>query len=201
MKWLPLLGLLLTLLALAQGREPRQAAPLVNVSPGGVGIRSIDAVSRTIRVDYGFAGGPTCNDFWQASGPKQSQAPSTAYRFAFKTTVELGIESAGVSAKVASISLRCNDPAPQYQSDLRRVIATAKLTPDLNINDLYNVIQGYIFSENAGTFSDTFAAKAGVDSPFTPLYFNYLDGTYPICTVGLGGCGRYLWNPNTADVF
>ncbi len=92
---------------------------------------------RSLRSDYAFyADGISCRDFWQASGPKQTQPPITAWRQAFKQTLEAGIQSAKVAAKVASISVVCNDPPPEFSNDLRRVSLTAQLTPDLIFNDL-----------------------------------------------------------------
>ena len=65
----------------------------------------------------------------------------TAWRQAVKATFTAGIQDKGVSAAVASLSVVCNDPAPESQSDLRRLIITVKLTPDLTLDELNLVSQ------------------------------------------------------------
>ncbi len=104
------------------------------------GLCSQTCRTRSIRMDYAFSGGgATCRDFWQASGPEQTQPPVTAWRQAFRKTVESGIQLSEVSAEVASISVACNDPAPEFFTNLRRVSLTVQLAPDLTIKDYAQV--------------------------------------------------------------
>ncbi|GAB4817015.1 hypothetical protein N2152v2_004061 [Parachlorella kessleri] len=133
---------------------------------------------------YAFSGGgATCRDFWQASGPKQTQPPVTAWRQAFRKTVESGIQLSEVSAEVASISVACNDPAPEFFTNLRRVLL-GTYTKD----SLFN------------TFVGTFVGIAGAGSPFQPIHMEYkAQDIFYICPVGFGGCAPYRYDPTLAN--
>ncbi|GAB4816172.1 hypothetical protein N2152v2_003218 [Parachlorella kessleri] len=153
-------------------------------------------------MDWAFSGGgATCRDFWQASGPQQTQPPITAWRQAFKQTLGAGILLSGIPAGLASISVICNDPAPESQSDYRRVSLTAQLAPDLTIDELVYVFLGVFEEDNTSDiFLDTFVSIAGANSPFQPIPFDYnADDTFYLCPVGFGICGPYRWDPTSVS--
>ncbi|GAB4817045.1 hypothetical protein N2152v2_004091 [Parachlorella kessleri] len=159
------------------------------------------AKPRSLRLDYAFSGGgATCRDFWQASGPKQTQAPITAWRQAFKQLLAAGELLSGVPTSVASMSVVCNDPAPGTQSDYRRVSLTAQLAPDLTLDELSRVFLGvFIADDKPDIFVNAFVSLAGSNSPFQPIPFDY-NATFDfyLCPVGFGICAPYRWDPNSA---
>ncbi|GAB4821814.1 hypothetical protein N2152v2_008860 [Parachlorella kessleri] len=174
MKSVLLLSLLLALSAGAQGGRTSRHLVEQPAEPPSSEAQSAIAKSRTLRSDLAFAGGPSCRDFWQASGPQQDQLPITAYRQAFLETLQKGIQDAFVSAQVASISVVCNDPPQGSPSDARRLILTAKLTPDLTISQFSDVLNAYFDAfEFAGTLNSAIDRIAGATFPFYPLRFLY----------------------------
>jgi hypothetical protein len=151
--------------------------------------------SYTIRVDYAFSSPNSCRTFWLDSRPSQSTAPSTAYRWAFRSVMSTTIAKQKVSGNVRAVTIRCSEPAPKYKSQTRRITMTAKLSP-ISFTNLTSVVDGYLSQEASGLFTTLVLAKGGPGFAYTPLYFNYVNpNVFPICTLGFGGCSNFPWNP------
>ncbi len=152
-------------------------------------------------MDLAYSSDSKCINFFRTSQPLQSRPPVTAYRWAFRNTMKQAIKAGSVMSRVRGVSIKCNTPAPKYNSDLKRIILTARLSA-MTFEDLVTVIAEYRNAESEGTFTDLVLAKGGPDFAFPPIYFNYNNkNRFPICTVGFKGCSPFPWNPTQITIF
>lgn len=189
--------LFLTLASAAlQLSAARSGAPLPNP---GISIMAPPKTKYQIQVDYGVENDLSCSDFWAQSKPAQSGVPATAWRSAFKGTFTAALKAQYIHAKVLNISITCEDPAPKYNSNMKRIRMAALFTP-MTFRKLANIktglIVGYFAQEAAGTLTRLYVERAGVCSSWEPSYFDYVNpNKYVLCTLGFDGCSSTPWNP------
>ncbi len=152
-----------------------------------------------VRLDCGFEGGKTCQDFYRASRPTHSKPPVAAYRFAYRSTLDDIIQRRGIKGSVRKVAIRCNDPAPRFKSGLRRIVLTAQLPP-MSIHELISVMNA--LSAHFRDFEQgVLTLVGGPGSAYAPFFYNYKTaGWFAICAEGSVGCNTRPWNPKDVNV-
>jgi hypothetical protein len=155
-----------------------------------------------------------CGDFWNASRPKQTQAPARAYRNAIVSTLNAGnLDSIDLKLKdvVRTVKIRCsNPPSPakgeKGKTNLRiRVTAELKeMRAGLAFELLYTFYEYYL----GGQYSQAVADKGARKYKTLPYLISDIA---PICTPGsildgqvsegqIGSCPT-RWKPSTATIY
>jgi hypothetical protein len=160
-----------------------------------------------LRVDYGVVNEKRCRDFFLESKPRQSKAPVSAYRWAFRKVLSDIIKKENVPTSIKSISVRCNDPPRHIRSGMKRITAIASFKP-LPPGEWCYLASYYSLTEEKGNFTAELRAKGGEDFGWDAAYFEYrtirvggqLVQFNPICGVGDDACATTPWNPRTTYI-
>ncbi|GAB4820120.1 hypothetical protein N2152v2_007166 [Parachlorella kessleri] len=141
--------------------------------------------------------GSPCGTFFQASEPRQSSAPVTAYRYALRTLLsKAASETLGTGDLVDRLAIQCANPRRGTDATNRRIrleVTTTPLTEEQVVDAVDHFLHAYYMS---GAFSDAVVALGG-GGDFTPTIFMYklpTSAVYAVCIEGTPG----FWCPEEA---